>query len=221
MFRLRHALHLPRPCGLYLPSAACSAYPSPSCIRGLRLLSTSGSGQPGTFVSQTIASVAQGLNTYGPAIGLTVSGVVVVYGVSSLALTVGSSFMSLTLKDALYWGFASGFLSAALLGVGAVRGYRSMTIRTEPVFQMALLKLREHSAVGASLGANIQPGTLKAYDRVAGHVSTTKLAWVDPRVQMIFQVRGVDTGREGMVRLAAGAPGHAQPWACTHTHTQH
>ena len=155
---------------------------------------------PPSLVAQARKGVASVLNLYGPATGLAVSGVVVAYGVSSLALSLGSSFMSLTLKDALYWGFASGFLSAGMLAAGAVRGYRGMTIRTEPVFQMALAKLRENERVASALGANIQPGVLKAYDRTHGHVSTTKLAWVDPRVQMIFQVVGVDTGREGMVR---------------------
>ena len=36
--------------------------------------------------------------------------------------------------------------------------------------------------------------------------STQKLGWVDPRVQMIFQVVGEDTGREAMVRGAPPAP---------------
>ncbi len=157
-----------------------------------------------TLVSQTVAGLAAGLNQYGPAVGLGVSGLVVVYGVSSLAWTVGGSFMSLTLKDALYWGFASGFLSAGLLGAGALRGYRASTLRTQPVFNLALAKLRKDERVAAALGATIQPGTLKAYDRVPGHVSTTKLAWVDPRVQMIFQVVGTDTGREAMVRGLGG-----------------
>ena len=160
-----------------------------------------------TLVSQTVAGLAAGLNQYGPAVGLGVSGLVVVYGVSSLAWTVGGSFMSLTLKDALYWGFASGFLSAGLLGAGALRGYRASTLRTQPVFNLALAKLRKDERVAAALGATIQPGTLKAYDRVPGHVSTTKLAWVDPRVQMIFQVVGTDTGREAMVRGLGGGGG--------------
>ncbi len=189
-----------RPSAILLVSPQLGA-----CHRLRRALSTEPPtlGGMAGLVKKTVAIVAQGLNTYGPAFGLGVGGVVVVYGMSSLALSATGAFMSLTLSDALYWGFATGFVSAGLLGFGALRGYRSMTIRTEPVFRMALAKLRENERVSGALGANIAPGTLKAYDRVPGHISSSKLAWVDPRVQMIFQVVGKDTGREGMVSILA------------------
>jgi len=153
-----------------------------------------------TVVQTVVAEAANILNSYGPMVGIGVGGLVVVYGVSSLALSATGAFMSLTLSDALYWGFASGFLSAGVMGISAVKGYRYVTIRTDPVFNVALGKLRGSDRVTSLLGANIQSGQLKAYVRSAGHFSPNKLGWVDPRVQMLFNISGKDTGREGMVR---------------------
>ena len=187
----------PRYSRVVLCSAQFSGYPSPtSHPRGFS------SGKEKGLVQQVVAEVSHLLNTYGAIGGLGVGGAVVVYGVSSLALSATGAFLSLTLTDALYWGFASGFLSAGIVGLSAVRGYRYITIRTDPVFNVALGKLRENEEVASMLGANIQPGLLKAYVRTAGHFSPQKFGWVDPRVQMLFNVTGKDTGREGMVRAS-------------------
>ena len=194
------ARHSPRYARVALSSGQFSGFPSLACHP--RSFSSGTSKDKGGLVQTVVAEVSHLLNTYGALAGLGVGGAVVVYGVSSLALSATGAFLSLTLTDALYWGFASGFLSAGIVGLSAVRGYRYITIRTDPVFNVALGKLRENEEVASKLGANIQPGVLKAYLRTAGHFSPQKFGWVDPRVQMLFNVTGKDTGREGMVRAS-------------------
>lgn len=144
--------------------------------------------------------VAIAANTLGPYTAMGLGSCVVVYGVSSLALHVSTSILSLTLTDALYGGFGAGFLSCAALALAAARAHRSVTLHPDAVFKVALARVAGDARVGAALGASVKAGPLQAYNSVPGHVSTQKLGWVDPRVQMLFNVVGEDTGREGMVR---------------------
>ena len=174
-----------------------------------RFLSSSPHPSPPTGLAGVVYSaqraLAISLNTWGPYASLAVGGSVVVYGVSSLALHVTSTFLSLSLTDALYGGFGAGFLSCGMLVAGGLRSYKSITIHPDAVFRLALGKVQRDERVASALGATVAAGPLQAYNLVPGHVSTQKLGWVDPRVQMLFQVEGKDTGREGMVRSAASA----------------
>ena len=195
------------PClGRALLSARCAALASSSrAPLAVRFLSSTPplppppTGAAGLLHSAQRA-LAIALNTYGPLTGLAAGGGVVIYGVSSLALHVTTTFMSLSLTDALYGGFGAGFLSCGALVAAGLRSYRRVTIHPDAVFKLALSKVQRDARVAGALGATVKPGALQAYNLVAGHVSTQKLGWVDPRVQMLFSVVGADTGREGMVR---------------------
>ena len=165
------------------------------------------------FLFRVNRSVAIAANTLGPYTAMAVGSCVVVYGVSSLALHLSTSILSLTLTDALYGGFGAGFLSCGILAASAVRFHRSVTLSPDAVFKVALARVAGDARVAAAMGASVKAGPLQAYNLVPGHVSTQQLGWVDPRVQMLFQVVGEDTGREGMVRPAfnrrAAARAHA------------
>lgn len=166
--------------------------------RGARSFSSGNWREQG--VSTIVRTVATAVNKHGPMIAAATGGLVIVYGISSLALHLTGSFLSLTLTDAVKVGFGAGFASAGLLAFGGLRAYRLITLRPEAVFQSALAKLAGNERVASALGATIVPGTLKAYNLEPGHFSTQRYGWVDPRVSMLFQVVGSDTGREGMVR---------------------
>lgn len=167
-------------------------------IGGSRSASSWYESGPISAVSRAIASQ---INTHGSTIALGAGGVVIIYGMSSLAYHATSTFLSLTLTDAMYLGYATGFTSAAMLAGGAARAYLLMTLQPDSVFAAALVKISADERVGAALGASIAPGELRAYTHVPGHLSTTKMGWVDPRVSMLFQVVGKDTGRQAMVRV--------------------
>jgi hypothetical protein len=147
-----------------------------------------------------VRTVATAANKHGPLIAAATGSFVIIYGISSLALHLTGSFLSLTLTDAVKVGFGAGFASAGVLAAGGLRAHQHVTLRPEAVFQSALAKLAGNERVAAALGASVKPGTLKAYNLEPGHFSTQRLGWVDPRVSMLFQVVGSDTGREGMVR---------------------
>lgn len=191
-----------RPLMLRAAPAACLRGASAPALRvvGMRH-SSSSAANPN--VRKVVRSVSNALNTYGPSVATAMGGLVVVYGVSSLAITITGSFLSLSLTDAVKFGFATGFASAGLMAAVGLRAYRRITIRPEAVYQAALYKLGADARVAAAMGATLRPGALRAYNLVPGHLSTQKMGWVDPRIQMLFQVVGTDTGREGIATVEA------------------
>jgi hypothetical protein len=116
----------------------------------------------------SLRAAATTVNKFGPAAALGAGGLVVVYGISSLGLWGMSSFLSLTLTDALHFGFGAGFASAALLGAGAARAYAAVTLAPDAVFRSALVKLEKDARVAALLGDELAPGTLRAYHTEVG-----------------------------------------------------
>jgi hypothetical protein len=162
---------------------------------------------PSSWRAATAAKIAKTIaaqvNENGTTVAVGVGGLVIVYGMSTLAFHATSTFLSLTLTDAMYFGFGTGFVSAAMLAGGAARAYVLATLSPDAAYAVALARIRADERVALAMGASLSPGELKAYTHVQGHLSTTKLGWVDPRVSMLFQVVGNDTGRQAMASVEA------------------
>jgi hypothetical protein len=110
--------------------------------------------------------------------------------------------LELDMKQVFYFGFLTGVATSAALAGGGMRAWRSMTIQPDAVYRTALHKLARNGVVRGEIGTAIRSGSLKAYVVHPGHVSMDRgLRWVDPRVQMLFQVVG-DKG-EGMATVEA------------------
>jgi hypothetical protein len=146
----------------------------------------------------TIAAIRK----YSPQIAAVGGAVLVVYGLSRTMVYVTSSILSLDMYDLFYAGFWTGIVGAAVFGAGGLYLWRIGSISPRVALRRALSKVQTSSRAREALGGNIQPGTLKAYTVYNGHLSLAKkLAWVEPRTQLLFHVRG-DSG-EGMVTAEA------------------
>ncbi len=137
------------------------------------------------------------------------------WGVSSAAVHVATVLLELDMKQVFYIGFLTGVATSAGFVAGGWRAYRAITIAPDAVYRAALHKLQRNAVVRAELGNNLRPGHLKAYVVHPGHFSIDKrFGWVEPRVQMLFQVSGDKqlppsgaghgaSGAEGMVTCEA------------------
>lgn len=128
-----------------------------------------------------------------PWLGGVVVGTVAVYGLSKMLVSMASTLLNLTLTDALYVGFGAGMVGASGIIALSMLGLRRFRIRPEPVFQSALSRVRAHSSVSAALGSPVQASELRAYTIRPGHLTRATglgLAWVHPRVQMLFAIQG-------------------------------
>ena len=100
------------------------------------------------------------------------------------------------------YGFVAG--AAVVLVVGGVAGLaaRASRIAPEAACRAALALVSEAPAAERALGTNIRAGVLKAYVAAPAHLTARGgLAWVEPRIQVLFHVVG-ELG-EGMVTAEA------------------
>jgi hypothetical protein len=145
------------------------------------------------------------LRKYAPQIWLGAGALVVIYGVSSIGLSVASGIMSLDIWTVFKYGVATGAGAALALGGGALYGLRLRRISPEAAFRKALARVQSSQRAQEALGTNIRSGQLKAYVAHRGHFAlggkAQPLAWVEPRVQLLFQVAG--EVNEGMVTAEA------------------
>lgn len=128
-----------------------------------------------------------------PVWGAAIGGALVVYGITKSVMWITSSFMHVNFSTVGFIGFAAGFLSASLCAGGAYATYRFLTIRPEFVYRKALSSIGGHEISKEVLGGTVHSGSLRAYTLRTGGVglnSERRVAWLWPRVQMIFQVEG-------------------------------
>jgi len=122
-------------------------------------------------------------------------------GVMALGLTKGvytifTGFLSLTPAIMGYYGFLSGFCTMGIIGAGATHGTRMLQIYPDEVFHMSLTEIKADPKVGQvlgrDLGGHISSTGLKAYKVDGGRLSLEggRPAWVPPRCQLIFDLKG-------------------------------
>lgn len=183
-----------------------AAAPAPAVFRQARnFTSTRGSfAKSGIWEHLTVDNARR----YYPHILATCGGVVVIYGLSRLAISSMSLVLGMDLYHAFYIGLGSGLSVALVLGGSAVYVYRMVTINPEVAYKRALARVQGSTFIRAYLGNTIKPGVLKAHNYMPGHLasgkSVGKLTWVEPRVQMLFQV----TGEKGEAMVTAEAVKH-------------
>ncbi len=145
------------------------------------------------------------LQLHFPQITAVAGGIIVVYGVSRFMVSMTNQFMATTLTDAAWMGFYGGFAAAGLSAGALFMISRALTIRPERVFRHALRRVQANEAAQRSLGLHIHSGELRAYTIRQGYMSlcdvTYRPTWVEPRVQMLFQVKG--DFDDGMVTVEA------------------
>jgi len=157
---------------------------------------------------------------YLPQIALGGGALVVVYGISKIMIYVTSGLMSLDFKDVFYYGYLTGAVSVLVVAAGATYALRLARINPEGAFRRALSRVQADASAQAVLGTNIRGGNLKAYTIQPGHVSLAKrLAWVEPRVQMLFQVRVCLCVREHYYRMAVTSYKAALRHPTYHSHS--
>jgi hypothetical protein len=169
----------------------------------VRFQSTSASRGATSFAQHiTVANIRK----YWPQIAAGGGALVVLYGLSSGMIAVTQTFLNLDFKQVFYFGFGTGVVSMAMLAGVGVLVWRRVGIAPTQVARRAVARVQAHPSVRAALGPSIKPGSLRAYVVHRGHFSVEKrMAWVEPRCQMLFQVVG-DKG-EGMI--SAEAVNHA------------
>ena len=177
---------------------------------------------------QQQAAMEEGWKKYLPAIAAwtprVLGGAAVAYVFTKASLYITSNLMGITLTDAVYFGFATGFLTSASIAVSAVTFYNTFdSVRPEPVYKAAMKKLSKDEHVVSLLGpismlqGGVNSGFLRAYKIDGGDVGfgpghrglsvptplgeTNKLVWRFPRIQMMFQVYGRD--RQALVTVEA------------------
>jgi len=144
----------------------------------------------------------RGLRAYAPQVAAAGAAAVVVYGLSKTMIYVTSTVLSLDMYSVFYAGFWTGVASAALFGAGALYASRAASISHRATLKLALVEVAASPDVRARLGGNLKPAALQAARLHGGHLSVTKrMAWVEPRAQLLFHVVG-DAG-EGMVTAEA------------------
>ena len=116
---------------------------------------------------------------------------VAVYGTWRVLVWSVNSFLSLDMYNVFEYGFAAGAGTMAAVGFGALRAWRLTSISPDAAFRAAMAVVDVSPAAEAALGTNIRAGVLKAYTASPAHVQARRgLAWVEPRIQLLFQVVG-------------------------------
>ena len=114
-------------------------------------------------------------------------------GVAKVAMNFTSFFTHLTPQLVGKWGFYTGFGTATIMGALGLFTLDAITIRADPVYKHCLNKIQTSDEVMANIGDGIVPGKLRSYRLDSGRfepTSKTSLTWREPRVQMLFDVRG-------------------------------
>lgn len=163
----------------------------PSAARGSRPIST--------YAKQGAAFFQQ----YWPQIAAGSGAVVVLYGVTSASIHVSSFLLHLDALTTLRVGMGIGFASCLVMAGGGWYAWRRTILNAKTVQHLALEKLAASKLVRTNLGEHLRVGELQAYREIPGHWSIEKkMAWVEPRVHMLFQVHG-DSAATGFVSAEA------------------
>jgi len=145
------------------------------------------------------------------------------YGFTKISLYITTQLMSITLTDAVWFGFGSGFLASTATAVAAVVTWNTFdSVRPEPVYRAAMNKIREDPAITSILGpiglqSKFNSGFMRSYKLDGGSLGfgpghrgfalnvgrgdDNKLVWRYPRIQMMFQVYG--TKHQALVTVEA------------------
>jgi hypothetical protein len=177
---------------------------------------------------QQQAVMEEGWKKYLPAIASwaprVLGGGAVAYVFTKASLYITTNLMGITLTDAVWFGFGSGFLTSTGIAVCGFGFYNTFdSVRPEPVYQAAMKKLADDENVVSMLGpinlmgSGVNSGFLRAYKIDGGDVGfgpghrgfavptplgrDNKLVWRFPRIQMMFQVYGRD--RQALVTVEA------------------
>jgi hypothetical protein len=142
---------------------------------------------------------------YAPQIAVGAGVLVVTYGIAKSFYSVTTGILSLDMYDVFRYGFVTGALCVGAFGGGAFWLRRMSRISPERAFKKALARVQASPAAQKALGSpTLKSGQLRAYTLEGGHVSFgKKMAWVEPRAQLLFQVVGEASGKEGMVTAEA------------------
>ena len=99
--------------------------------------------------------------------------------------------MSASVHDVFETGFVAGGVTVLAVGAGLWRAWSRTYVAPDAAFTAAMALVDESPVAEAALGTNIRAGELKAYTSTRGHVQAHRgLAWVEPRIQLLFQVVG-------------------------------
>jgi hypothetical protein len=134
------------------------------------------------------------------------------YGFTKISLYITTQLMSITLTDAVWFGFGSGFVVAAATASTAALTWNTFdSVRPEPVYLAALNKIRKDPNITDILGpigfqSKFNSGFMRSYKLDGGSLGfgpghrgfalnvgrgpNNKLVWRYPRIQMMFQVYG-------------------------------
>ena len=116
-------------------------------------------------------------------------------------------FTSLSPAVVAKYGFYLGFGTCTCMSLLAAYTLDTLTVRADPVYKHALAKVQASAAVEQRLGDGVLPGSLRSYRLDAGKfeaTSSTSVKWRNPRIQMIFDVRGTGPPfRTGVVTCEA------------------
>ena len=145
------------------------------------------------------------------------------YGFTKISLYITTQLMSITLTDAVWFGFASCFLASTATAISAVVTWNTFdSVRPEPVYRAALDKIREDENItnilgGIGIQSNFESGFMRSYKLDGGSLGfgpghrgfalnvgrgpENKLVWRYPRIQMMFQVYG--TKHQALVTVEA------------------
>jgi len=112
--------------------------------------------------------------------------------VTSSSMSMLRFFTHLTPQFIAYNAFIGGFLTASVVGAGALTLRNGFTIRADPVFQRTLAKVSTHRLVTARLGGGITAGNLRSYRLDSGRFETVNnsIIWRPARIQMLFNIQG-------------------------------
>lgn len=163
------------------------------------MASTSAPSKPlGERMTDAVARARRLAPTAAAALG----GSVVIYGAWRILVWVTEEFLALSFLNVFEYGFFAGVgLTTTVVGSVAV-AYRRNRIAPAAAFKDALSVVSADAAAEKALGTNIRAGALKAYVAVPAHLAARGgLAWVEPRIQVLFHVFG-ELG-EGMVTAEA------------------
>jgi hypothetical protein len=189
----------------FLSSRTHAATRSLSSSSSSSSTASSPSGAGAAFVWARRNLTLSNLKAHWPQIVAGSGALVVLYGISSASVHIATTLLELDMKQVFYGGFLTGVVTCGALGIAAVRAYRGMSISPDAVYRAALTKLSRNAVVREHIGGQVRSGHLKAYTVHPGHLSSggtgTRFGWVEPRVQMLFQVVG-DRG-EGMATCEA------------------
>jgi hypothetical protein len=181
----------------------CVLAARPSLVFNYAALPNASSALGRRHISQQAAQVTNFIQQYWPHMAAGTGVFIVVYGLASSAIHVSSFLLHLDALSTLRAGIALGFVGASTLAGGALYFYRRTILNPKVVLRLAMEQLERSKLVRESLGAQIRVGDLQAWKEVQGHWSLEKkLGWVDPRVQMIFQVVG-EGNRQGFASVEA------------------